>query len=130
MAVRRDLHRVQAVEILGRHEAGFVLFVEAAHVDKAHHENWAAKALEEVLELEQAVAAAQQLTEAADTLLLVTADHSHALTISGYPRRGRGADILGGDTAPGSQQTSDAHGEVTTRRHLKCNSPSGCHSVS
>ena len=76
------------------------LFVEHQHGDGGEE----GKVFSD-LELEQAVAAAQQLTEAADTLLLVTADHSHALTINGYPRRH--VDITGYDGFPGSQQRAD-----------------------
>ena len=96
----------KAIEILGNdEERGFVLFVEAAHVDKAHHKNWAKKSLEEVLELELAVEAALKLVNISETLMIVTADHSHSMTINGYPHLE--ADILGYDGGWGSQQRSD-----------------------
>ena len=95
----------KAIELLANDEEGFVLFVEAAHVDKAHHKNWAKKSLEEVLELELAVEAALKLVNISETLMIVTADHSHSLTINGYPRHE--ADILAYDGGQGSQQRSD-----------------------
>ena len=55
-----------------------------------------------MLELEAAVEVARNLTSPQDSLILVTADHSHALTINGYARRG--ADILGYDSWPESEQ--------------------------
>ena len=75
-----------ALEVLSKNDEGFVLFVEAGHVDKAHHKGWAKKALEEVLELELAVETALNVTHEEETLIIVTADHSHSLTINGYPR--------------------------------------------
>ena len=95
----------KALEILQRHDEGFVLFIEAAHIDKAHHENWAKKALEEVLELDKAVTTALEMVNTDETLIIVTADHSHSLTISGYPRREY--DILGFDGGEDSQQVTD-----------------------
>ena len=96
----------KAIDILQRAEKGFVLFVEAAHIDKAHHKNWAKKALEEVLELEVAVEEAlREERMETESLVVVTADHSHSLTINGYPRRH--VDITGYDGFPGSQQRAD-----------------------
>jgi len=45
------------------------------------------------LAFEQAITTAVEMTSEEDTLLIVTADHSHTMTISGYPERGNG--ILG-----------------------------------
>lgn len=47
----------------------------------------------EIQELEEAVEAALNMTNIEDTLIIVTADHSHVMTINGYPSRGH--DILG-----------------------------------
>ena len=63
--------------------------VEGALIDYAHHKNWPQKAFEETLELEKAVKVALDLTDEKDTLIVVTADHSHAMTINGYPQRGQ-----------------------------------------
>lgn len=47
----------------------------------------------ETISFEAAVKEAIDLTDEEDTLLIVTADHSHAFDIGGYPKRGN--DILG-----------------------------------
>lgn len=84
---------VKAIEILDRkHSNGYVLMVEGGKIDHAHHQNFARLALHEVMGLDEAVAAALKKV-GDDTLVIVTADHSHSVTFNGYP--GRGNDILG-----------------------------------
>jgi alkaline phosphatase len=86
-----------ALELLQRHPAGrrrgFVLVVEAGRIDHAHHAGNAARALNDTIELSRAVAVAVERTDPRRTLILVTADHSHTLTIGGYSTRGN--PILG-----------------------------------
>lgn len=73
----------KAIEVLRRNPKGFVLMVESASIDKWHHRNNAYRALTDVGELSKAVAAAREMTSDSDTLIIVTADHSHGLTLSG-----------------------------------------------
>lgn len=82
-----------AIRRLQSSERGFFLMVEAGRIDHAHHEGLAAKALYDTLELSRAVRKARELTQDEDTLIIVTADHSHTLTMAGYPVRGN--PILG-----------------------------------
>jgi alkaline phosphatase len=72
---------------------GFYLMVEGGRIDHAHHAGQAGYALEEAIELARAVQYAVENTDPAETLIMVTADHSHVFTIAGYPKRGN--DILG-----------------------------------
>lgn len=72
---------------------GFFLFVEGARIDMAHHDNYARIALDETREFSKAIEVARNLTNINDTLIVVTADHSHTMTYNGYSERG--ADILG-----------------------------------
>jgi len=90
-----------ALRVLSAHPKGFVLMVEAGRIDHAHHANNAYRALGETLELARAVDVARSLTRAEDTLVVVTADHGHPLTLSGYPRRGN--PILGLVIPPGGR---------------------------
>ena len=83
----------EAIHRLKKSPQGFFLMVEGGMIDKAHHKNWAKKAFEETLELEKAVKVALELTNEDETLMVVTADHSHSITMNGYPKRGN--DILG-----------------------------------
>ena len=64
-----------------------------SRIDHAHHANKAKKALYETLSMEDAVRQAVEMTDEEDTLIVVTADHSHVFNIAGYPTRG--TDILG-----------------------------------
>lgn len=77
----------------GRNGAGYVLMVEAGRIDHAHHITNAWRALDETVELAKAVEAVRRLVNEDDTLILVTADHSHVFTMAGYPPRGN--DIMG-----------------------------------
>jgi alkaline phosphatase len=72
---------------------GYYLMVEGGRIDHAHHAGQAGYALEEAVEFARAVQYAVDHTDPRETLILVTADHSHVFTIAGYPRRGN--DILG-----------------------------------
>ncbi|XP_058178314.1 membrane-bound alkaline phosphatase-like [Anopheles ziemanni] len=82
-----------AIKTLEKYPEGYVLFVEGGKIDLAHHFTKARKSLDETVQLSDAVQVALQLTRADDTLLVVTADHSHTMTLSGYATRGN--DILG-----------------------------------
>lgn len=73
--------------------AGYVLLVEGGRIDHANHEGNAYRALDETVAMSRAVRAAAEMTSADDTLIVVTADHSHTLGFVGYPARGN--PILG-----------------------------------
>lgn len=77
---------------------GFILMVEGGRIDQAHHQNHARLALQEVLEMDDAIQVALDETSRSDTLIIVTADHSHAMTLNGYAARGN--DILGFGNKP------------------------------
>ncbi len=82
-----------AIELLSRHEAGFVLIVEGGRIDHAHHLTNAQRALRDAIEFSNAVQVALDRVARDETLVIVTADHGHVFTIAGYPTRG--GDILG-----------------------------------
>jgi alkaline phosphatase len=82
-----------ALEILSRNEEGYFLMVEAGRIDHGHHAGNAERALSDTIALSEAVRVALETTDPRETLIVVTADHSHTLTISGYPKRGN--PILG-----------------------------------
>lgn len=82
-----------AIKTLEKHEKGFVLFVEGGKIDLAHHETKARKSLDETVQFAEAVLLATQHTNSDNTLIVVTADHAHTMSLSGYSKRGH--DILG-----------------------------------
>ena len=86
-------------------ENGYYLLIEGGRIDHGHHQGRAALALTEGKAFADAVEAAVGAVDADNTLILVTADHSHVFTIAGYPTRGN--PILG--LAMGN----DASGEPT-----------------
>ncbi|XP_017862511.1 PREDICTED: membrane-bound alkaline phosphatase [Drosophila arizonae] len=115
-----------AIKLLSRNEEGYFLFVEGGRIDMAHHDTKARKALEETEEFARAVELARDLTSDEDTLIVVTSDHSHTMTINGYPYRRQNilslapnlADdekpftILSYANGPGFVNTYDDHGRM------------------
>ncbi|MDP3738077.1 MAG: alkaline phosphatase [Hyphomonadaceae bacterium] len=83
----------KAIQRLSKNPKGYVLMVEGGRVDHGLHAGNAARALGDATALDEAVAAAVAATSKSDTLIIVTADHSHTLAIQGYPDRGN--PILG-----------------------------------
>ncbi|MDZ7812658.1 MAG: alkaline phosphatase [Ideonella sp.] len=83
----------KAIQLLARQRKGYFLQIEAGRIDHAHHAGNAARALRDTIELSNAVRAAMAMTNERETLIIVTADHSHTFTVAGYPHRGN--DILG-----------------------------------
>lgn len=82
-----------AISRLSSNHSGYVLLVEGGRIDMAHHDGNAYRALTDTIALSEAVRTANEMTSADDTLILVTADHSHTLGFVGYPVRGN--PILG-----------------------------------
>nr|WP_257387991.1 alkaline phosphatase [Tahibacter caeni] len=82
-----------ALKLLKKNPKGYFLMVEGGRIDHAHHAGNAYRALTDTIAFSEAVQAALDETDAADTLIVVTADHAHTLTFAGYPQRGN--PILG-----------------------------------
>ncbi|KAL6070287.1 hypothetical protein STEG23_008541 [Scotinomys teguina] len=84
-----------ALRMLSRNPRGFYLFVEGGRIDHGHHEGTAYRALTEAVMFDSAIGKADQLTSEQDTMILVTADHSHVFTFGGYTLRGTSVFGLG-----------------------------------
>ena len=83
----------KSINMLKKNPNGFFLHVEAGRIDHAHHAGNAKRALLDTVEFSKAIKKALEMTNTDDTLIIVTADHSHVFTIAGYPHRGN--PILG-----------------------------------
>jgi alkaline phosphatase len=88
----------KALDVLSRNDKGFFLMVEGGRIDHALHGSNAKRALEDTLAMDQAIDAALAYMQKKDpglknTLVVVTADHDHAIAFNGYTRIGN--PILG-----------------------------------
>ncbi|GGA79267.1 alkaline phosphatase [Neiella marina] len=103
----------KALELLAGNDDGYFLMVEAGRIDHGHHAGSAYNAFTDTIEFSKAIAHAAAATDATDTLIIVTADHSHVMTMGGYSTRGN--PILGkavyndeyGEPLPGPKLAMD-----------------------
>jgi len=99
----------KAIDILSQDDEGYFLMVEAGRIDHGHHAGRAELALEENRQFDLAISDALARIDLDETLVVITADHSHVFTIAGYPTRGN--PILGvvkGNDVAGNPKT-EAH---------------------
>ncbi|XP_017856564.1 PREDICTED: alkaline phosphatase [Drosophila arizonae] len=84
-----------ALAILERQSAGrgYFLFVEGGRIDHGHHNTLALRAIDETAEFDKAVHWARTHSSVDDTLIVVTSDHSHTMSLAGYSSRKN--DIFG-----------------------------------
>uniref|UniRef100_A0A158PCA0 alkaline phosphatase n=1 Tax=Angiostrongylus cantonensis TaxID=6313 RepID=A0A158PCA0_ANGCA len=74
----------KAIEQLQNEQNGYFLMIEGGMIDIAEHENMMHVAFKEVYDFEEAIRRAREMTDVNETLIIVTADHGHALTLPGY----------------------------------------------
>lgn len=67
---------------------GFFMMSEGGRIDQAHHKNYAKRALVELVELDEAIEATferlEELGILDETLIILTADHSHQFVMGSY----------------------------------------------
>ncbi|MEC8052592.1 MAG: alkaline phosphatase [Myxococcota bacterium] len=94
----------KAIRVLKKNQNGFFLSVESGRIDHGHHAGNAYNALHDTIAFAEAIQRAVELTDERETLIIVTADHSHVFTIAGYPKRGN--PILGKIVAVGAEESA------------------------
>ncbi len=83
----------KAIDILSQNKEGYFLMVEGGRIDHGSHNNNAYRTLTDAVAMDKAVKAVLAKVNLDETLVIVTADHDHTLTITGYPDRD--SNILG-----------------------------------
>ncbi|RNA02319.1 alkaline tissue-nonspecific isozyme [Brachionus plicatilis] len=78
----------KAIQILKKNPNGYLLFVEGGRIDQAHHNNNARRALDDFVVFDDAIGKSLKMVSLDNTLVVVSADHSHVFTIGGYAVRG------------------------------------------
>jgi len=108
----------KAIQVLSRNQQGYFLMVEAGRIDHGHHAGNAYRALTDTIAFSDAVRNALAQVNLEETLILVTADHSHVFTIGGYPTRGNNilGKVIGNDGSgrPSKSYQTDADGMPLT----------------
>ncbi len=89
-----------AIRLLARDPDGYFLMVEGALIDVALHGQDVNRAIIDGLAFDRAVAAAVEMTDPAETLIIVTSDHDHRLPpLNRGPRGSPVAGLAGWDPA-------------------------------
>jgi len=97
-----DMTRFALERLPHQSKKGYYLMIEGGRIDHAHHASNPYRALSEAQQFHRAVELVLKTVNLDETLVLVTADHSHTLTMAGYSVRGN--DILGYvRSAPGGE---------------------------
>lgn len=107
---------VKAMDILSQNANGYFLMVEGGRIDHALHATNAKRALVDTIAFDDAIKAALDKARTTDptlanTLIVVTADHDHTLTINGYSKRGNPILDINRDYKTG-QPGKDADGNT------------------
>jgi alkaline phosphatase len=74
----------KAIDILSKDDNGYFMLVEGGRIDHAHHDSFSKYALEETNEFHKTIQSVVDRVNLNETLIVVTADHGHGFTISGY----------------------------------------------
>lgn len=78
----------KAIDLLSQNSQGYFLMVEGGRIDHALHATNAKRSLTDAVALDEAVKTALGKVDLTDTLIVVTADHDHTMTINGYAAKG------------------------------------------
>ena len=73
-----------AIKYLSNNTEGYFLLVEGGRVDHALHAGNAFRALVDGVVFDDAIGSALEMTDPNDTLIVVTADHSHSMQFNCY----------------------------------------------
>jgi alkaline phosphatase len=88
-----------AVRVLAGNPKGFFLMVEGGRIDHALHDRNPVRAFEEAIAFDDAIRGIASLVDPEQTLILVTADHSHAVTMMADAPDSLHPEALGGGGA-------------------------------
>lgn len=105
----QDMTRA-AIRHLEAQGSGYYLLIEGGRIDHGHHDGYPGLAMLETQAFAEAVQIAIDSVDLDETLVMVTADHSHVMSIGGYPTRGN--PILGHVVG------NDDHGEPMAKPKL------------
>ncbi|ENO3939626.1 alkaline phosphatase [Aeromonas veronii] len=78
----------KAIDLLSKNSQGYFLMVEGGRIDHALHGTNAKRSLTDAVALDEAVKMALGKVDLNNTLIVVTADHDHTMTINGYSAKG------------------------------------------
>ncbi|NJI09126.1 alkaline phosphatase [Aeromonas veronii] len=78
----------KAIDLLSKNSQGYFLMVEGGRIDHALHGTNAKRSLTDAVALDEAVKTALGKVDLNNTLIVVTADHDHTMTINGYSAKG------------------------------------------
>jgi alkaline phosphatase len=78
----------KAIDLLSQNSQGYFLMVEGGRIDHALHGTNAKRSLTDAVALDEAVKTALGKVDLTNTLIVVTADHDHTMTINGYSAKG------------------------------------------
>jgi alkaline phosphatase len=94
-----------ALQVLEKNDDGFFLMVEAASIDKMEHPLDGPRVAYDTIEFDKAIGIAKEWAEVrGDTLIVITADHNHSMSIAGTHDRREGAE---------GRQANGVYGDAT-----------------
>lgn len=119
----------KAIDVLSQDPDGYFLMVEGGRIDHALHGTNAKRALQDVSAFDEAIKAALAKVDLANTLVVVTADHDHTMTINGYSAKGNdvldlvksGPDLTPATDVDGNTYTTLVFGNGPNRPDVRAN---------